>query len=128
MSQKIDASLFRRSLKTSEWNSKHAELNKEESSLLLYKNININRYIHRVFELHGLFLMSCKLEYSVSKVIVNVSFVEHLIYDKKVIAYKEKNNVQSKKDLVTKIVNASLIPVLNNYFNKKISVPTVNKR
>ena len=122
MSQKIDASLFRRSLKTSEWNSKHAELNKEESSLLLYKNININRYIHRVFELHGLFLMSCKLEYSVSKVIVNVSFVEHLIYDKKVIAYKEKNNVQSKKDLVTKIVNASLIPVLNNYFNKKISV------
>lgn len=122
MSQKINASLFRRSLKTSEWDFKHTELNKEESSLLLYKNISINRYIYRLFELHGLFVMSCKLEYSESSVTVNISFLEHLIYDKKVSSYIEKKLISSKKDSVTKIVNLYLVPALNIYFNRKLSV------
>lgn len=122
MSQKINASFFRRSLKTSEWNFKCTELNKEESSLLLYKNININAYIHRIFELHGFFLMTCKFEYSGSSIIVNLSFLEHLIYDKKVSSYTEKKSISSKKDSVTKLVNLYLIPVLNNYFYKKVSV------
>jgi|TARA_B110000240_G_C13513559_1_gene461657 hypothetical protein len=122
MSQKINASFFRRSLKTSEWNFKCTELNKEESSLLLYKNININAYIHRIFELHGFFLMTCKFEYSGSSVLVNLSFLEHLIYDKKVSSYIEKKSISSKKDSVTKLVNLYLIPVLNNYFYKKVSV------
>lgn len=122
MSQKINASLFRRSLKTSEWDFKHTELNKEESSLLLYKNISINGYIYRLFELHGLFVMSCKLEYSESSVTVNISFLEHLIYDKKVSSYIEKKLISSKKDSVTKIVNLYLVPALNIYFNRKLSV------
>lgn len=122
MSQKINASLFRRSLKTSEWDFKHTELNKEESSLLLYKNISINGYIYRLFELHGLFVMSCKLEYSESSVTVNISFLEHLIYEKKVYSYIEKNLISSKKDSVTKIVNLYLVPALNIYFNRKLSV------
>ena len=48
MSQKIDASLFRRILERYEWDSKYTKLNKEESSLLLYKDIQIKHFINIV--------------------------------------------------------------------------------
>ena len=61
MSQKIDASLFRRILKKYEWDSKYTKLNKEESSLLLYKDIQIKHFINKIFEDNGLLIMTCKL-------------------------------------------------------------------
>ena len=41
MSQKVNAISFRRSLKSYEWSYKYTQLNKEEYSSILYKNVEI---------------------------------------------------------------------------------------
>ena len=84
MSQKINASLFRRILKSSEWDSKYIEQNKEESSLLLYKNIEIRNYLNRIFELSDLLLMTCKTELSGSKLIIFISVWDNSIFTKSI--------------------------------------------
>ena len=57
MGQKTNASFFRLSLKNSEWNHKYIEKNKEESTVYLYKNVEIYDYIDTIFKHYN---FSCK--------------------------------------------------------------------
>lgn len=127
MSQKINASLFRRVLRTSEWDSKYIEQNKEESSLLLYEDIEIRNYIGRIFELHDLFLMTCKIEHSTSKLIVSISFWDHFIYKKPSTIIKEDSHVENRKNLITKVVNNIVIIGLKNYRDRGVSITVKTK-
>jgi len=104
MSQKIDASLFRRILKKYEWDSKYTKLNKEESSLLLYKDIQIKHFINKIFEDNGLLIMTCKLEYSVSRVIIKISFVNH--------------DINAQKLFIKDIVNNNIVVIIKKYFGE----------
>ena len=82
MSQKVNAALFRRSLQNSESNYKYIKLNKEESSFLLYKNVEIKNYFYNLFKSYGLLILVFKLELFRSNLIIQVSFLEYLMHDK----------------------------------------------
>jgi len=116
MSQKVNAALFRRSLRNYEWNYKYVKLNKEESSFLLYKNVEIKNYFYNLFKSYGLLIITFKLEFFRSDLTVHVSFLKDLMYD------KLKKVDQNKKILLTKIINKSLTTVLNKYYTKKVNV------
>ena len=63
MGQKTNSTIFRLSLKTSEWNQKYLEKNNEESTLYLYKNVEIQDYIGVILNNYNFFTHSCKIEY-----------------------------------------------------------------
>ena len=127
MSQKINASLFRRILRTSEWDSKYVEQNKEESSLLLYKNIEIRNYLNRIFELSGLLLMTCKTELSGSKLIIFISVWDNSIFAKSSDPLEEDHCFIDRKNLITKIINGAVISGLKKYCGGKVSVSIKTK-
>ena len=116
MSQKVNAVLFRRSLRNSESNYKYIKLNKEESSFLLYKNVEIKNYFYNLFKSYGLLILTFKLEFFRSDLIIQVSFLKYLMPD------KFKKVEQNKKILLTEMINKFLTTVLNKYYNKKINV------
>ena len=76
MSKKIDASLFRRGLKNNEWYFKYTEKNKEESSLLFYKNFQVQNYINKLFNSYGLIVMMFKIEYSISHLVIKMAIFD----------------------------------------------------
>ena len=113
MSQKVNAVLFRRSLKNYEWDYKYISFNKEEQSNILYKNIEIKSYLHNLFQSYGLYILNIKFELFQSKLIIHISFLKNLLFDK---------TQSNKKKLVSKIINKFLVTVLSNYCNKKINL------
>lgn len=120
MSKKIDASLFRRGLKNREWDFKYIEKSKEESSLLFYKNFQIQNYITKLFNSHGLIVMMFKIEYSISCIVIKISIFDlnskhiNLTPQK---TFKKFNN----------IINNNLIISLKNYYNvNKVSIKLKN--
>lgn len=64
MGQKTNSIILRLGLKNAEWKSKYTGKNLEESSLFLFKDVEIQNHINRIFKFHGLLLHSCKVEYT----------------------------------------------------------------
>merc|ERR1712035_278378 len=97
--------LFRKHLKKNEWNFKFAENNKEESSLLFYKNLQIENYLQKLLNVYGLFIMTLKIEYSISQF-------------KIIIGIFNSNNKRIKKDLsnINYIINTKLLITLQQYY------------
>ena len=110
MAQKVNAVLFRRSLNY-EWDYKSINLTKEEYSSILYKNLEIKKYFHNLFEIYGFSILTLKLELFKSELIIHISFLKNF-------QGIEKN----KKKKLIKIINKSIITVLNDYYNKKVNV------
>jgi hypothetical protein len=96
MGQKTNASIFRLGLKNSEWKYKYIEKNAEESTIFLYKNIEITNYINTIFKYYNLLIHSCKIEYTYNT--ANI-----LIY------FYEAKNITSKFNLINTIKNNSLL-------------------
>ena len=59
MGQKTNPNIFRLSLDKNTWFNKHIEKSCEDSSYMLYQNIEIKRFINRYFYLHGLHVHNC---------------------------------------------------------------------
>merc|ERR1712021_107190 len=74
MGQKVDARIFRQGVNKKNWELKHIEKNKEESSLFLYKTLEIQKYLNRFFKLYKIKVHNCKVFYSDSSLQVFVSF------------------------------------------------------
>lgn len=115
MSQKVNANLFRSSLKNSEWNYKYSKKNKEETSIFLYKNIEIKKYFTNLFKFYGFIITSFKFEFSRSYVIIYISFLKSPYYNKQL-------KDLSTKSKITKITKKFLITVLNKYYTTKIKL------
>lgn len=111
MAQKVNAILFRRSLECYEWNQKYIKLNTEEYSSILYKNLEIKKYLQNLFKSYGFFILTLKLELFRSELIIHVSFLKN---------FQEKS--ENKKKKLSKIINKSIITVLNDYYEKKVNV------
>ena len=122
MSQKTNASLFRRILKTSEWNSKYIEQNKEESSLLLYKDIELRNYLDRMLGLNDFLIMTCKTELSYSRLTVFISVLDNSLIQKSVETGQENSSLIGRKNLITKVINGTVITALKKYFGDTINV------
>jgi len=74
MGQKTDARIFRQGLTKKNWEFKYIEKNDEESSLFLYKTLEIQKYVNRFFELYKIRIHSCKILYSDSSLKIFLSF------------------------------------------------------
>ena len=132
MGQKTHPFFFRACLDGSDWNSKYIEKTSEESALLLYKDLNIRSYMDRIFSLFGLILVECRIEYSVSKIQVFVSFYDRFNYFidknnfKSVIFGVNKKLKVSRKKLVTKLINNVIFVTIIKYqINKKLIVDNI---
>ena len=130
MGQKVNSSIFRLGLKTTEWKYKYIEKNPEESSRFLYKNIEIKNYINNIFKRYNILLNSCKIEYTQTAVNVIVSFYE-LKSQTKTFYLKHQNNKDFFKHpkngkelisfLITQVINVSLsLYVKNKIINIKV--------
>ena len=117
MSKKIDASLFRRGLKNNEWYFKYTEKNKEESSLLFYKNFQVQNYINKLFNSYGLIVMMFKIEYSISHLVIKIAIFDLNSKSLDIKICKKFNN----------IINNNLIIAVKLYYKvDKVNVKLKN--
>ena len=133
MGQKTNASIFRLGLKNSEWKYKYIEKNAEESTIFLYKNIEITNYINTIFKYYNLLIHSCKIEYTYNTANILIYFYESKNITSKVnlINTIENNNSQqvlnTNKEVTSFIIKNILTASLNLYIkNKTINVKTQN--
>jgi ribosomal protein S3 len=61
MAQKINSSILRLGYKKNIWKSKYNEKTIEESSVNVFQDLEIKKYINRFFNLYGLIVHSCKI-------------------------------------------------------------------
>jgi len=116
MAQKINANLFRKSLQNSEWTSKYQNTNKEETSLFIFKNIKIEKYITNLFRFYGFFITSYQIDFYKSQLKIYISFIKNPFY--KNVEIKKTN----KKLFYKHLTKTFLITVLTNYYNVKVNL------
>jgi ribosomal protein S3 len=122
MGQKTNSTILNLSLKNAEWKSKYIEKNTEESSVLLYKNIEIRNYLNRIFKVHGLSIQNCKIEYSLTTAQFFITFFEIKTDTKKLytkIDSKEIIVFNNSKNLIKYLVNQVIAIDLNLFLNNK---------
>lgn len=76
MGQKTNSIIFRLGQKNSEWKHKYIEKNKEESSIFLYKTVEIQKYINNTLKFYNIMLHSCKIEYTPTEAKFNIALCE----------------------------------------------------
>ena len=74
MGQKTDGRIFRQGVNKKNWEFKYIEKNKEESSLFLYKTLEIQRYLNQFFKLYKIKIHNCKILYSENSLQIFLSF------------------------------------------------------
>jgi ribosomal protein S3 len=138
MGQKTNSTIFSLSTKKAEWKSKYIEKNVEESSVLLFQDVEIRNYLNRIFKVYGFLVHSCKIEYNHGNVIFLIN-----LYNKKSETekfYKEESkeklsltkfynnfSITNSKELISFIVNNILVVDLSLFLkNKAISIKTHN--
>ena len=97
MGQKTDARIFRQGIAKKNWELKHSEKNYEESSLYLYKTLEIQKYLNRFFGLYKMKVHNCKIFYSDSSLRIFVSFY----ITTKTISIINKNLTDYSKKITT---------------------------
>lgn len=74
MGQKANSNVLRLGLKKNEWKSKYIEKLTEESSIFVYNDLEIRKYLDRFFQLHGLILHDCRLNYFNNRLDISLSY------------------------------------------------------
>ena len=107
MGQKVDARIFRLGIRQKNWEQKYIEKNNEETSLYLYKTLEIQKYINRIFALYKIKIHNCKIFYSVNSLQIFISFylTEKTInaIDKSLTKYQKKFSIRIKRLSIKKI-------------------------
>jgi len=126
MGQKTDARIFRQGISKKNWESRYAEKNNEESSLYLYKTLEIQKYVTRFFGLYKIKIHNCKVFYSANSVQVFVSFY----VTKRTIYVINKTLTKYSKKLSTRTRRAVLKKKLRRRAKKKpwFKLPTRKKK
>ena len=100
MGQKTDARIFRQGVNNKNWKLKYIDKNNEDSSLFLYKTLEIKKYLDRFFEVYKMKVHNCKIFYSDSSLHVFVSFylTTKIIYiiNKNLTKYSKKLSTRTK--------------------------------
>ena len=122
MGQKTNSNVLRLGLKKNEWKSRYIEKLTEESSVFIYNDLEIRKYLDRFFQLHGLILHDCRINYSNNRLDISLS------YFVTTRALKFINPTKAaKKSSVTQIRNGSsftemLLESITKFTKRKISV------
>ena len=113
MGQKANSNILRIDMGNRTWKSKYFEKTKEESSVLVFQDIEIRNFIDRFFTSNGLFLYNCKINRSNSDIVIFVSYFMLLDAITEIVSV---NNEISKKITDKNISDFSKI---STYFEKK---------
>lgn len=127
MGQKINAHIFRLGIKNKNWNYKYIEKNIEESSLFLYKTLEIKKYLNRFFGLYKIKIKNCKILYSTDSLQL---FIPFYISTKTIFSFKNikrkdlTNNSNSQQTQNNPPFNISikLLESLRAYTGKKMNI------
>ena len=103
MGQKTDARIFRQGIAKKNWELRHNEKNYEESSLYLYKTLEIQKYLNRFFGLYKMKIHNCKIFYSENSLRVFISFY----VTTKTISIINKSLTEYSKEILTYVRRAS---------------------
>jgi ribosomal protein S3 len=130
MGQKTNQNILRLG-KTKEWKSKYIEKKSNELSSYTFNDLEIQKFINKFFEKHGLAIDNCKISQSENLLHIFVSYfslpkTKQLINQTsnqqkiKIIFKKRKSNrfLKKKARIQKKILNYNLYN--KKYFNKKI--------
>ena len=119
MGQKVNATIFRAGLKNTEYSFKYTAKNSEESSIFLYKNIEIQNYINKIFKDFNIFVKNCKIEHTTSQVKILIFFFPFQPQlNKPQLGYHFKTT----KQLVTYIVKQKLALSTHRYLKNKVTI------
>jgi len=106
MGQKTDARIFRQGVLKKDWDLKYIAKNNEESSLYLYKTLEIQKYLNRFFELYRIKVHNCQILYSDTSLQIFVSFYLTTktisIITKRLTKYSKKLTTPRKRRSVKK--------------------------
>lgn len=126
MGQKVDARIFRLGVSNNtNWKLKYIEKNFEESSLYLYKTLEIQKYINQFFGLYKIKIQNCKIFYSNNFLNIFVSFYATTKTIFKIKKAKKKTEF-NKKVLISK-GNKKLINYKNKFLKKPLQIKTEMK-
>lgn len=126
MGQKVNATIFRSGLKNTKWCFKYTDKNKEESSIFLYKNIEIQNYINKIFKDFNIFVKNCEIEHTDSTIKILITFFRF----KNIKLYSSTSekpsllpfNQNNTKQLVSYIITKILILSTNLYVGTKTTI------
>ncbi len=138
MGQKTNSTIFSLTTKKAEWKSKYIEKNVEESSVLLFQDVEIRNYINRIFKIYGFLVHSCKIDYNYGNIIFLIN-----LYNKKnetekfykkdskeklsIPKFCQNFSISNSKDLINFVINNILVIDLSLFLkNKTITVKTHN--
>ena len=117
MCQKTDARIFRQGITKKNLEFRNIEKNNEESSLFLYRTLEVQRYLNRFFGLYKMKIHNCKIFYSHSSLQVFISFY----ITAKTIHVLRKNLTKYSKKLSTLVKRTSFRGKNWKRMNKKKS-------
>lgn len=117
MGQKVNPTIFHLGLINSEYNSKYLATNKNESTLFLYKDLEIKNYIDRIFELYGFITQTVKIDYSGTKIKIFIKIYKQL----------KKNNFENIPLRTKNSSKKLIIFIINNYIFTSLSFYLKNK-
>jgi len=113
MGQKTNSTIFRLGYKNNEWNSSHFNNNFEESSLYIYQDIEIKKYINHFFQQYNLLIQNCKIKRSnkILEIFISyyttlklVNFIHKINLDQKFVIKQRKKIFQKTKYSNTKFL------------------------
>lgn len=110
MGQKSNSKILRLGINDNDWESKYLDKTSEESSLLVYQDIEIRNYIYRFLNLHGLLLYKCNIIRTDTSLKIFISYFTLL----KSISKITNINNKLKIDFDT---NENLLPISSNNHN-----------
>ena len=89
MTKKISLILSKSNLKNYSWKSKYYWINKENLALNIFEEINIQKYITRIFQIYGLLIHSCKINISKFKLEIFEEMFESGDAAEKIVTLKD---------------------------------------
>lgn len=116
MGQKINSTIFRAGLKNSDWRFKYINKNSEESSIFLYKNIEIQNYVNKICKNYNILVTNCRIEHTQSAIKILIFF-----YRLNNTHQKIKNDLNDKQ-IISSVVTKILTINSNLYFKNKIAI------
>lgn len=118
MGQKVNATIFRAGLKNTEYSFKYIAKNPEESSIFLYKNIEIQNYINKIFKNYNIFIKNCKIEHTTSQVNILIFFFR---FKSQLNQHQLGYNFKTTKQLISYIIKNKLALSTHKYLKNKIT-------
>jgi hypothetical protein len=135
--QKTDARIFRQGVNKKNWEFKYIEKSNEESSLFLYKTLEIQRYLNQFFKLYKIKIHNCKILYSENLLQIFLSFyvttTTFYTINKNLTKYSKEckkkfkplfsNKHKKRKKLYRNKSNFSNVKKVKK--NKKLNIPNI---